>query len=572
MEKILRINMSNMEVNKEDLPEKYLEFGGRGLTSRIVLDEVKPNCNPLSKYNKLVMAVGLLAGTTLSSSDRLSVGAKSPLTGRIKEANSGGTAGSKLAKLNYRALIIEGKPAKDTCYIIKINKDNVEIEEREDLKMLGNYELVARLNEEHTGKGKPGVISVGQAGEMKLAAAGVSVSDITGEPNNVAARGGMGAVMGSKGVKAIIIDDTGAERVKLADEEVFKKAAKKFNKALIDNPGKQNQAKYGTASITAVVSGMGAIPTNNFSRGDFDEINEIDGDKLYELITGRGGEGKTTMSCMPGCVIRCRNIYPDQDGKEMASCIQYETIGLLGSNCGLDSLDEIGELTYLCNDYGLDTIEMGATLAMLSDIGMFKLGDFAKAKELLEEVGKCSTLGRVLGQGAETTARVLGIDRVPSVKGQAMPSYDPRGLKGNGVTYATSAMGADHTAGNAFGARKTVDPLTPENQIELSRSLQIKVASVVDNTGLCLFARPPVINDFEFLVKIINAKFGWDLKPEDIDRIGKEIVKTEREFNKRAGYNNYDDRLPYYLYDEKLPPHNTVFDVPDSEIDKVHDY
>ncbi len=567
MDKIIRIDMNTLKISEEKVPAKYKKFGGRGITSKIIADEVEPTCNPIGKHNKIVFAPGLLGGTMLSSSDRLSVGAKSPLTGRIKEANSGGTAGRKLAKLGIKALIIEGKPRDDNCYVVNITSDEVKLEERNDLKGMGNYKVAKKL---YDGSYKTAIISIGQAGEMKMAASAISVSDLRGEPNNVAARGGLGAVMGSKGIKAIVVNDRKAKGVKFNDEESFRELAKEFNQALINNPGKQNQGKYGTASITKTVNDLGALPTKNFSLGSFEDIENIDGDKLYDIIISRSGEGRNSFSCMPGCVIKCRNTYADENGKRITSCLQYETIGLCGSNLGMNNLDDVAKINHLCNDIGLDSIEMGATIGILNDIGMFEFGDVEKAAELLSEISKGTYLGRIIGQGVEMTAKVFGIDRVPAVKGQAMPSYDPRGLKGNGVTYSTSPMSADHTAGNCYGARNEVDPLGTEGQIELSRGLQVKMAGVVDNTGLCLFARPPVINNFEFLADIINKRYGWDLKADDITEIGEEILKTEIEFNEKAGFSKDADEVPEFLRDEKLPPHNTVFDISTDELKKVH--
>ncbi len=183
---------------------------------------------------------------------------------------------------------------------------------------------------------------------------------------------------------------------------------------------------------------------------------------------------------------------------------------------------------------------------------------------------KAPILGRVIGNGAVTTGRVLGIRRVPAVLGQAMPGYDPRSLKGNGVTYATSPQGADHTAGNAFGARKEVNPLGVQGQRELSLKLQI-IAAMLDSTGLCLFARPPVIADPQLMVDMINGIYGWGWTKEDLDRFNRDVLRTELEFNRRAGITAADHRIPEYMREEPLAPHNATFDVPDSELDAVFD-
>jgi aldehyde:ferredoxin oxidoreductase len=271
---------------------------------------------------------------------------------------------------------------------------------------------------------------------------------------------------------------------------------------------------------------------------------------------------------MPGCVIACRNDYVDEAGDSIVGTLQFETIALVGSNLGLDHLDDVAKLNYMCNDFGLDTIETGAALGVAIEAGLAQFGDLESIVALLNQVGEGTVLGRMIGSGAVVTGQVLGIQRVPAVLGQAMPGYDPRSLKGNGVTYATSPQGADHTAGNAFGARNQVNPLGIEGQKELSLNLQL-IAVMLDSTGLCLFARPPVIADPQLMVDMLNGIYGWDWTPEDLDQANREVLRTELEFNQQAGITSTDYRIPEYMLREPLPPHNTTFDVPDSELDSI---
>jgi aldehyde:ferredoxin oxidoreductase len=257
-----------------------------------------------------------------------------------------------------------------------------------------------------------------------------------------------------------------------------------------------------------------------------------------------------------------------QAGKPIVGTLQYETIALVGSNLGLGNLDDVALLNYMCNDFGLDTIETGAALGIALEAGLAKFGDVEDIIGLLKQVGEGTVLGRVIGNGAVMTGRVLGIRHVPATLGQSMPGYDPRSLKGNGVTYATSPQGADHTAGNAFGARKEVNPLAVQGQKELSLKLQI-IAAMLDSTGLCLFARPPVLADPQLLVDMINGIYGWGWTKEDADRVHRDVLRTELEFNRRAGFTSADYRIPEYMREEPLAPHNAIFDVPDSELDAV---
>ena len=219
MKKILRVDMTNRKTAFEDMPEEYGKFGGRAMTSTIIGKEVPPECAPLGAHNKLVIAPGLFAGTGSPCSGRLSIGGKSPLTGGIKESNVGGLAAPKIARLGIGAIIVEGQPEGDSMYLLKVSKDGCVIEEANDLAGLGNYDVCERVHEKHGDK--PAIISIGQAGEMLLAGSSVAVADMEGQPNRHAGRGGMGAVMGSKGLKAIVIDDAGTEVVQPKNKEEF---------------------------------------------------------------------------------------------------------------------------------------------------------------------------------------------------------------------------------------------------------------------------------------------------------------------------------------------------------------
>ncbi|MBC7251203.1 MAG: aldehyde ferredoxin oxidoreductase [Anaerolineae bacterium] len=567
--KILRVDMSQQKVRMEAAPTAYEKFGGRSLIAHLLLDEIDPGCEPLGPGNKLIFTPGLLGGISgLSSAGRLSVGGKSPLTGGVKEANSGGMAGDKLGRLALKAVVVEGQPAADRLFLLHITAQGAQLLPADDLRGLGNYDTVARLQERYGDE--VAIISIGPAGEMKLAGAGIAVTeDFTKQPGRQAARGGLGAVMGSKGLKAVIIDDTGAPPLPLADEDLFRRAARRFARELIESPktGKEGSMHlYGTSAIMLPVNEIGALPTRNFSSGQFEAVQDICGPRLRETILARGGH--IGVRCMAGCVIRCCNVFVDENGLPIVSTLQYETLVLLGSNLGIGNLDDIARLNYLCNDLGLDSIEMGAAIGVAMDAGLAPFGDAQAAMDFLRQIKEGTVLGRLLGNGAAVTGRVLGVKRIPVARGQGFPAYDPRGLKGNGVTYATSAMGADHTAGNAIGARNTVDPLGREGQIELSKKLQ-RIAAMLDMTGLCLFARPPVVADPQLMVDLLNGRFGWGWTVADLEQAEEDVLRTEREFNRRAGFTEVHDRLPEIFSREPLPPHNAVFDIPPEELAKA---
>jgi len=576
MEWIYRVNMTEGTVTKEEIPEAYAGQGGRGLTSTIVAAEVPPTCHPIGENNKLVIAPGLLTGTAAANSGRLSIGAKSPLTGGIKESNAGGTSAQKLARLGIAAIVVEGKPEAGKLFKLKVDANGVELSSADELGGLGNYDTVAKLTEKYGEK--VGYISIGPAGEMKMSAASIAVTDPENRPTRHAGRGGMGAVMGSKGLKAIIVDESGTGRPVAKDPEVFRAASRTFARLLREHPVTgEGLPTYGTNVLSAVINEAGGFPTRNFSSGQFEGTDKISGETQREVILSRGGSAKHP--CHPGCIIQCSGIYHDKDGNYLTKQVEYETIWANGPDLGIDDLDAIAQMDRLYDDYGLDTIELGAAIGVAMEAGVKEFGDAQGAIDLIREVGKGTPLGRILGNGAAVTGQAFGVSRVPVVKRQALPAYDPRAVKGIGVTYATSTMGGDHTAGysvapNILKVGGDIDPLKPEGQVEVSRNLQIATA-VVDSVGLCLFVAfcvldMPEANDA--IIDMVNAQYGLSLTGDDVTELGKSILTTEREFNKAAGFTPADDRLPEFFKTEKLAPHDVVFDVTDEELDTVFNF
>jgi aldehyde:ferredoxin oxidoreductase len=567
--KLLRVNMNQAEISWEPVPPEYERLGGRALIAKLLLAEVPPACDALGPHNKLVFAPGLLGGATVVAGGRLSVGAKSPLTGGIKEANAGGSAGDTLGKLGIKAIIVENQPKPKQFHVLCVDGDSAELIPAQDLVGMGTYATTDRLQERFGTSST--VICIGQAGEYLMTGAGISTTGEKDQRSNHAARGGLGAVMGCKGLKAIVFRKPLGIAIEFHDEKLLRTATKAFAQELIRSPKlgtKGSQHLYGTAGIVGAVNEMGSFPTRNFSEGSYEHSAELRGEKLREIILAR--EGKVGTRCMAGCVIACRNLFVDKSGKPVVGSVQYETIALVGSNLGIGNLDDVATINYMCNDFGLDTIETGAALGVALEAGLVKFGDIKGIVNLLKQIGEGTVTGRMLGCGAVTTGRILGVRRVPTCLGQAMPGYDPRTLKGNGVTYATSPQGADHTAGNAFGARNEVNPLGVEGQKELSLKLQI-IAAMLDSTGMCLFARPPLISNPQLMLDMINGIYGWGWTMDDYDHFNRDVLRTELEFNRRAGITKNDYRIPEYMREEPLPPRNAVFDVPDSDLDTVFD-
>jgi aldehyde:ferredoxin oxidoreductase len=565
--RVWRVNSRTKAITSEPVPQIWEHLGGRGLIARILLDEVSPMCEPLGPINKLIFTPGLLVGHMISSCDRISVGGKSPLTGGVKEANAGGTTGLHLMLLGIKALIIEDKPVTDQWSVLLVKRGEVSFEPAQGLIGCGVYESAQRLIEKYGNK--IAIAVIGQGGEMQLSAAGIQNLDKENLPSRIAARGGLGAVMGSKKIKAIVIDAKDGQKPPIAHPDEFRQAQKVFTKALMEQPQTAVYRDYGTAGMARMSNGFGGIPTRNFSDGQFENVETISGEYMRDVILQRDGEGNPTHACMPGCTIRCSNNYADLNGKTIVSPLEYETIGLLGSNLGISDLDMIAKINWLVNDLGLDSIEIGAALGVATEAGFMKFGDGDRAIQLVEEIKQNTPLGRLLGSGATITGKVLGIEHVPAVKGQAMSAYEPRAIKGTGVTYATSPQGADHTSGLTIRAK--VNHLDPKVQAALSRTIQINMAGY-DTLGACIFtgsgfsAAPDTIRD------LLNARYDWNVNSDILQVLGRESLKLEREFNKRAGFTKADDRLPEWMTREPLPPLNAVFDVSEEDLDGIFNW
>jgi aldehyde:ferredoxin oxidoreductase len=413
---------------------------------------------------------------------------------------------------------------------------------------------------------------------MRMAMAGVCFNDMEDRATRFAGRGGLGAVMGARGLKAIVVDGRGAPAVPLVDKALFEEGRRKLTKAIrshdITKP-KGGLNSFGTAVLVNILNEAGGLPTRNFSRGRFEKAAEVAGEAIFEGNKERLGKEVYNHACSPGCIIQCSNTWHAKDGSEIVSCIEYETAWALGPDCEISDLDAIGRLTWLCNDIGLDTIEAGGTLAVAMEGGLLPFGDKRGAIRLLQEVGKGTPLGRIIGSGAAVTGKVFGVSRVPVVKGQHMPAYEPRVVKGIGVTYATTPMGADHTAGytiapEILGVSGKLDSFDP-NKAELSRNFQATTA-FIDSSGHCLFIAFPILDipeGFRGVIDECNGLQGTHWTAEDIGLIGMEILARERAFNKGAGFTDADDRVPEFMKYEKLPPHNVVWDVSDKELDAV---
>ena len=558
---MLRIDTATGKSRRESFDTKEYLLGGRTLSSRLVSREVPATCDPFGKQNKLFFCTGVLAGTTVSSSDRLSVGAKSPLTGGIKESNAGGIVGTRIAQQGLRCISLEGAPPKDTNWmVIVIGRDKVECVDGEFLAGIGVYQKSELLTEKF-GK-KAGCITIGPAAENLLLASGIACSDPHGVCSRYAGRGGLGSVMASKRVIAMVILDDGGVKPDFADAEAFKAGSKQIVQLLKENPVSTLFTKYGTAAMVDICQSLKVLPTMNFTHGTMDEAEKINAQTMYDTIKERGGEGKTQHACMLPCAIQCSNVYPDKDGKLLCSPIEYETIALMGSNLCLKNLDVIAEMNRIANDAGVDTLDVGAAIGVAMEAGLAEFGDEEAVIKLMEEVRNLTPLGRILASGCKVAAKVLGVRHAPHVLGQALPAYEPRGTKGMAMTYLSNPMGADHTFG--FTLRDEDNLTSKEGKVELSKKFQV-IGSRMDAMGMCNFVRYSVRNDMTPLLNLIKSRYDVEISADEFDDLVKETLRIEHQFNTDAGITAQDYRFTETFYEEVQPETGEKIDITDEE-------
>ena len=574
--KLIRVNMRTQSIAVEKFPEKYDGLGGRGLTAMIISDEVPADCDALGEKNKLIFAPGYLSGTPLINTSRLSVGAKSPLTGGIKESNAGGTIAASLARLGIAAIVVEEKAAGEDRYVLRIGPDGAAtLEHASALAGCRTYALVEKLDQQYGAKNS--IACIGPAGEAKLTSASIQVTDTDGRPCRAAGRGGLGAVMGAKGLKALVVAKGKGQPVQLVDASSFKAAAKAFAKAVrADETSGKLFPELGTANLVEPINAVGAFPTRNARQGQFEHADKISGETLARVIKARGGQ--TTHKGCAQCIINCSNVYVDEQGSYVTSSLEYETIWSMGAMHENADLDAIARLDFLCDDIGVDTINTGVAIAVAMDAGYAPFGDAEVAIRMVEEIAEGTEFGKILGNGPSAVGHHLNHKRVPVVKGQSISAYDPRAIQGMAVTYATSPMGADHTAGwvvdrnlSIFGGK--LDRFSSEGQVDASREAQLEMAGV-DSLGLCDFARSGMAGEegLNNLCRMIAAKSGKPFVETDWRALCVRVLKLELAFNRRAGLTEKDDRLPEMFLKEKLPPCNQVVNITDAELDATFDF
>ncbi len=550
MRKYLEIDLATQQIETRELAGRELINAGRRLIAETLLKEDLANVDPMSPENPLIFSAGPFAGTNFSNANRLSVGCKSPLTGGVKEANTGGTFGFALGQLEIAGFTLRGASA--DWITIHIPKDGpVAFEDASDLLGLGNFEAAERLHAKYGDK--VALALSGPVGEYGGLLAGIGFSDVDNRPSRLAARGGVGAVMGMKKVKAIVVEKH--KMPTLHDRKKVMGAIKDYGKKLGESPAVKSLETTGTAMVADITNYMGALPVRNFTAGQLVEPGgepfKMGGDFIREQNTERGGE--TSHACMPGCLIKCSNVYVDASGREIVSPLEYETICLLGTNCGLVDPDDVARLNEIANDLGIDTIEVGAMLALLMDDGQAEFGDVSFMEQALADIRAGNDRGRLLAQGTARVGKHFGVARVPVIKQQAISAYDPRIVEVTGISMMVTAQGADHTTGNSPAFKcddKTVEVIAAE-----SYKMQVNSA-VADSIGLCVFGRSVTDGNLKLIADAMNSAYDLDVTPDDVRDLGRDALKLEAEFNRKAGFTEAEDELPDFFHAEPLPPTN----------------
>ncbi len=546
MRKFLEIDLSGQTVREEARAGTDLVRAGRWLIARMLNDEAVAGADPLGPDNPLIFSAGPLAGTNFSNANRISVGCKSPLTGGIKEANAGGTFATHMGQLEIAGMVLRG--AAPDWVVLHVSREGVSFTDAAPFLGMGTFDTAAALFAAHGSK--TALALIGPVAEHGGLMAGISFTDVEGRPSRLAARGGVGAVMAAKRVKAIVIDKD--RFPPMQDQKAVMQGVRAYSKALAADRTIQAFGSTGTAMVADLTNHLGALPTRNFSAGSLteaDEVLKLGGDFIRKQNSARGGE--TTHACMRGCKIKCSNIYVDETGEELVSPLEYETLGLMGSNCGLTDPDDVARVNRMANDLGVDSIELGATIGVLMEAGIGAFGDVDFMFEVMEELRRGSEKGRLYAQGTARVGAHFGARRVPVIKRQAISAYDPRVIEVTGVSMMLTAQGADHTAGNLPSYRSADKPI--ETLVRKSLEKQMAVA-LADSIGMCIFGGEVTAENLDLIATTINHALGTGIDADFLRAIGRETLALEDQFNRAAGFDEADDALPAFFTEEPLPP------------------
>ena len=559
MRNYLDIDLNTQQITSRTLEGEEFAIAGRYFIAKTLLENDVAGVDPLGPDNPLIFSAGPFAGTNFSNANRLSVGAKSPLTGGIKESNSGGTFGFALGQLGIFGFTLHG--ISDEWVVIRIPKEGeITFESAAPYMGKGNIEAAAMLHEKYGAKVSVGLC--GPVGEYQGLVAGISFSDDENRPVRLSARGGIGAVMGSKKVKAIVVDK--AKMPPMKDRKKVMAGVKEYNRLLGQSDPVQALNTHGTAMVGDLTNTLGGLPVRNFTAGAVDTGDgplKVGGNYIHDLNSSRGGT--VSHACMPGCMIKCSNIYVDEDGNDMVSPLEYETIGLMGTNCGLTHPDDIARVNAVANDLGVDTIETGAMMAVLMDGGEGEFGDVDFMLEVLDDLRQGNERGKILAEGTARVGEHYGVERVPVIKKQAISAYDPRVVEVTGVSMMFTAQGADHTTGNLPSFQ--CDGKSVAELVEASFRAQVNSA-VADSLGLCVFGRSVTDTNLQLIADAINGAYDVGIEPAFFENMGRQTLVLEKRFNELAGFTEADDELPDFFSAEPLAPSNKVARLNSAEV------
>jgi aldehyde:ferredoxin oxidoreductase len=552
--KLLRINLSNSSSREEEIPDQYYRrfIAARGLSARYLYDELPPNIDPLGPENKLIMSMGVLGGTGLQGFSKWAVTCKSPLTGTIFRSITGGNFGPWLKYAGYDLLIVEGKAEKPTY--VHVDGDGIHFMGAHDLLGLDPRSLQKRLKEKHGPHTESACI--GMAGERLVRYAVITSGERT------ASRGGVGTVMGAKNLKAISINVPTKKPLPFHASK-FKNLIKKQIHILKEHPRRKNMGTFGSAYITTVVDELGILPVRNFQEGSIQGVDEVSGDEFHALKKAKAG-------CHV-CMTRCggmRDVTKGPSGGSQIDGPEYETVYAFGPLLGLTDKQFVVNANALCDYYGLDTISTGNCIAFASELyekGIISTSDTDGLDlswgnrdaifSLIEKIGKREGFGNLLGEGVRRAAEQIGGDAgsyAMHIKGLELPGYDPRGVKGYGLSMATSNIGGSHMYGRPRDELiRKVDPFTEKGKGGSIAQVQ-KTQALEDCLISCTFGNSGL--DLPMYAEFLSAATGFkDFEVTDnLLKIGERIICIERLFNVREGFGRKEDSLPRRMVSEPL--------------------
>jgi aldehyde:ferredoxin oxidoreductase len=580
--KILHVDLTNKQFNIEEPNETFYRkyMGGSALAMYYLLKEMPAGVDPLGPDNVLVLALSVLTGAAISGQSRMTAAAKSPLTGAIGDSQGGGFWPAELKFAGFDAIVIKGKSEKPVY--LSINNGNFELRDASHLwgKITGEAETTIR---EELGDSKTEVLQIGPAGEK-----GVRFAGIFSMSNRANGRTGMGAVMGSKNLKAIAV--RGKKRPSVADKAGLSKLAK-WGAANLANSDIAGLGKYGTAETTGANQSSGTLPTYNYNSGVFDGWEPIDGTTMYDTILRGAADGKQDRlgrdTCY-ACTVRCKRVVEITEGAYKVDPKyggpEYETTSTFGNYCAIDDLAAISKANELCNKYGMDTISCGATISWafeafnegkltLEDTDGLDLtwGNAESMVKLTEKIAKREGFGDLLAEGSERAAQKIGRGTeayLITFKGQEAPAHMPRVKRSLAVVYATNAYGADHQTHEHDPAIEDDFEYYAErmavlgfSEAQAPRSLgaeKIRFAAVsqrmysaMDCLNLCQFVYGPAWQLYgpTDMVELVRSVTGWeDVSFDELQKVGEMRLNMMRAFNAREGFDRKDDVLPEKLF------------------------